>query len=61
MAPSIPKSPATRAMGFSRFRAMAAAPALNSRVYIRRSWFFFPIFSSPSVMLLACLSIYQMG
>jgi adenine-specific DNA-methyltransferase len=46
---------------FSRFSARAAAAALNSSVYTRRSFILFPIFFSSCIVFPAYLCIYQLG
>jgi hypothetical protein len=58
----MPKSAATWRIGFSRFSASAAASALNSAGYTRRSLSLVPIFFSSSVVIFpAYLCACQMG
>jgi hypothetical protein len=56
-----PKSKAIGLIGFSRFKASAAASALNSFVYVRCSLSFFPICFSFLFVFHAYFSVYQMG
>jgi hypothetical protein len=56
-----PRSRAIWLTGFSRFSARATAPALNSFVYTRRSFIFFPIFFSSCSIFPAYFCIYQLG
>jgi hypothetical protein len=57
----MPKSLAIWLTGCSCFSTSATDSALNSWVYTRLLVSFFPIFTSPSVVFLAFLSVYLSG